>query len=357
MRKIRIGINGFGRIGRQIFKEIVDHYSEQLEVVAINNPGNVENFAYLLKFDSVYGGWKTKKIRTSQSIEDEKEGVRKYLLIDDKQVRFFSETDPRNILWKKYEVDIVVESSGLFTTRESARVHLDNGVKKVLISAPAKDVKKTVVYGVNLQDLKNDDDIVSAASCTTNCLAPVLKIAHDNFKVKNGFMTTVHAATSDQRLLDSSHSDFRRGRSVFNNIIPTSTGAAKAIYSIIPEMEGRMDGVALRVMTSVGSLIDLTLNVEKECTVEEVNKIFKENADGELLSYVDKDLPIVSTDIIGRRSASIFDASLTKVINSKNGDGTTMLKLFSWYDNEISYVYQYVRLLNYMAHLLVLTIS
>ncbi len=318
---IRVAINGFGRIGRMVFKAGVD--DPQIEFVAVNDLGDTASLAYLLKHDSVHGRY-----------EKEVKADKGKLIVDGKEIIVCSERDPENLPWKKLKIDIVVESTGFFLTKELASKHIKAGAKKVLVSAPCKgpDKVKTIVKGVNEEDIKPNDLIISNASCTTNCLAPVVKVLNDNFGIEHGFLTTVHSYTADQNLVDAPHKDFRRGRSAAANIVPTTTGAAKAVTETIPGLNGKLNGIAIRVPTPDGSISDFVCRVKKKTTIEEINALFKNVAEYHLkgvLEYSEEEL--VSTDIIGNRNSAIFDASMTDVI-----DGN-LIKVLAWYDNEWGY--------------------
>ncbi|MDI3473100.1 MAG: hypothetical protein PWQ20_1105 [Thermotogaceae bacterium] len=316
---VKVAINGFGRIGRNVFREIFKRGS--LEVVAINDLTDAKTLAHLLKYDSVYGKF--------DGTVEVKENA---LVINGKEIKVFAEKDPANLPWKDLGVDIVVESTGVFRSKDKAEAHITAGAKKVIITAPAKgEVDATVVLGVNDSDLKAEHTVISCASCTTNSIAPVIKVLHEKFKVVSGFLTTVHAYTNDQRILDLPHKDLRRARAAAINSIPTTTGAAKAVALVIPDLKGKLDGVAIRVPVPVGSITDFVCVVEKATTAEEVNAAMKEAAENELkgiLYYNDEE--IVSSDIVGNPHSAIFDSTLTKV----NG---TLVKVFSWYDNEYGY--------------------
>ncbi|MFT4020251.1 MAG: type I glyceraldehyde-3-phosphate dehydrogenase [Acinetobacter sp.] len=315
---INVAINGFGRIGRSFLRVVQDH-QDKINVVAINDLGAVQQLAHLLKYDTTYG-----KFPAEIALE---EGAIK---VGDKKIAVFQERDPENLPWEKLNVDVVLESTGIFVDGESASKHLKAGAKKVVISAPATNVDLTIVQGVSNQLYdKEKHHIVSNASCTTNCLAPLVKVLNDHFGIENGFMTTIHAFTQDQNLQDAPHKDMRRARCAPQNMIPTSTGAAKSIGIVIPELKGKLDGGAIRVPVITGSMVDLTLNLSKEVQVEEVNNVVKAAAENELkgiLQYTDE--PLVSSDIIRNPASSIFDSELTRVIDGK------LLKVFSWYDNE-----------------------
>ncbi|MEJ7554345.1 MAG: type I glyceraldehyde-3-phosphate dehydrogenase [Aquificaceae bacterium] len=317
---IRVGINGFGRIGRSFFRACYGH--EDIQIVAVNDLTDTKTLAHLLKYDSVHGRFKGHVEAKDSS-----------LVVDGKEVRVFSVKDPGEIPWGDLGVDVVIESTGAFTSREKAELHLRDTVKRVIISAPAKNPDVTIVLGVNEHMYDPEKHrIISNASCTTNCLAPTLKVLHEKFGVKKGYMVTVHAYTNDQRVLDLPHKDLRRARSAGVNIIPTTTGAAKAIGEVIPELKGKLDGTARRVPVADGSLIDLTVIVERPPTsIEEVNTAFKEASESYLkgiLQYTED--PIVSQDIIGNPHSAIFDAGLTQVIED-------MVHVAAWYDNEWGY--------------------
>ncbi|MDR7329396.1 type I glyceraldehyde-3-phosphate dehydrogenase [Corynebacterium guangdongense] len=327
----RVGINGFGRIGRNFFRAVLEN--ENLEVVAINDLTDNKTLSTLLKFDSIMG-------RLGKDVEFDDESI----TVGGKKIAVYAERDPKNLDWAKHEVDIVIESTGFFTDAEAAKAHVEAGAKKVIISAPAKNEDATFVYGVNHEDYDPENHtIISAASCTTNCLAPMAKVLNDELGIVKGLMTTVHAYTGDQRLHDAPHKDLRRARAAAQNIVPTSTGAAKAVSLVLPELKGKLDGYALRVPVITGSATDLTFEAGRETTVEEVNAIIKAAATGEFgntLAYTEE--PIVSTDIIGDSHGSIFDAGLTKVTGN-------LVKVVSWYDNEWGYTSQMVRLTELVA--------
>lgn len=332
---VKIAINGFGRIGRLAFRQLFNQ--KNIEIVAINDLGKIENLAYLLKYDSAHRSWNADKIQADSS--------KNIITVAGKTIKVCKETDPKLLPWKELGVDVVIESTGRFTEKDKAQAHIDAGAKKVVISAPAKGDLKTIVYNVNHKTLNKNDNIISAASCTTNCLAPVVHVLENEYGIVKGWMTTIHAATNDQRLLDLEHSDFRRGRSALANIVPASTGAAAAIGLVIPDVKGKLDGTAMRVPLITGSIVDLTIELKKNVTVEEINTLMKKHAN-ESLGYTED--PIVSTDIIGSNFGSIFDATLTKVMTI---NGKQIVKVFSWYDNEMSYVSQLVRTVLYFAQL------
>ena len=329
---VRVGINGFGRIGRNFFRAIKERGSD-IEVVAVNDLTDNHTLAHLLKYDSVLG-------RLDADVEYDDESI----TVDGKKIIVTAERDPKDLKWGEQNVDIVIESTGFFTEAEAAKAHLDAGAKKVIISAPAKNEDATFVVGVNHTDYDPaKHNIISNASCTTNCLAPLAKALNDGLGIEKGLMTTIHAYTGDQRLHDAPHRDLRRARAAAVNIVPTSTGAAKAVSLVLPELKGKLDGFAMRVPVITGSATDLTFTAPRETTVEEVNKIVKEAAAGELkgvLSYSEE--PLVSTDIVTDPHPSIFDAGLTKVIGDQ-------VKVVSWYDNEWGYSNQLVNLTEYVG--------
>jgi glyceraldehyde 3-phosphate dehydrogenase len=321
MAKTRVGINGLGRIGRNFLRAQLEHGGD-FEIVAANDIGDTKTMAHLLKHDSVLG-----PLDVSVEASDDS------ITVDGREIKFLSERDPANLPWADLGVDVAIESTGLFTERASAEKHLQAGAKKVVISAPATDPDITIVLGVN--DREYDPErhhIVSNASCTTNCVAPVAKVLHEAYGVERGFMTTIHAYTNDQQTLDLPHKDLRRARAAAINLIPTSTGAARAIGLVLPDLKGKVDGMSMRAPVPIGSIVDLVVQVGAEPTAEDVNELFRSHADtGELegiLRYTDE--PIVSTDIVHSSYSSIFDSDLTMA----NGP---LLKVFSWYDNEWGY--------------------
>ncbi len=331
---VRIGINGFGRIGRNAFRAIYDRgLQDEVEVVAVNDLTNADTLAHLLKYDSVHG-----KFQRDVKVEGDS------IVVDGRPVKVFSEKDPANLPWKDLGVELVIESTGLFREREKAAKHLEAGAKRVVISAPAKGEDITIVMGVNHDKYDPEKHfIVSNASCTTNCLAPVVKVLHEKFGIVKGLMTTVHSYTNDQRILDLPHKDIRRARAAAVSIIPTTTGAAIAVTKVIPELQGRLNGMAMRVPTPNVSVVDLVAELERAVTVEEVNAAMKEAAEGELkgiLAYVEEKL--VSVDFNHDPHSSIFDAPSTMVIDN-------MVKVVSWYDNEWGYSNRLVDLVMYMA--------
>ena len=326
---IKVAINGFGRIGRLAFRQIVTQ--TDFDIVAINDLTSAEDLAYLVKYDTVHGSFHEDEIK-AEGNEIVVAGV--------KRIKVFSETDPANLPWGELGVDLVLECTGKFTAKEDAMKHITAGAKKVLISAPGKGEMKTVVYGVNDNVLSNEDVIVSAASCTTNCLAPVLNILQKNIGIKKGFMTTVHAYTNDQATLDIAHKKgikSRRGRACAQNIVPSSTGAAKAIGLVIPELLGKLDGNALRVPTADGSVVDLTLELSRNTSVEEINKLFQDNQNETIKFTMD---PIVSSDCLGKKVGAIVDGLSTSIVEA---DGSQLVKVIAWYDNEYGYTAQMLR--------------
>ena len=325
--KKRIAINGFGRIGRIAFRIMMD--DPDVEVVAINSGSGPEQQAYLLKYDSTF-----KTYDKDVSFDSEN------IIVDGKKIKALSEKDPTKLPWKELNVDVVLECTGKFLSVEDSMAHINSGAKKVLISAPGKGDMKTIVYNVNDNILDGTEKIVSAASCTTNCLAPVLKVINDNFGISKGYMTTIHAYTNDQSNLDVSHKkgiNSRRGRASAMNIVPTSTGAATAIGLVIPELEGKMHGGAMRVPVIDGSLVDLVLELNKNVTIEEINDVFQNNQN-ETIKYTED--PIVSSDIVGTSCGGMVDGQLTNVLEV---DGKQLVKIVAWYDNEMGYSYQMVR--------------
>jgi glyceraldehyde-3-phosphate dehydrogenase type I len=336
---LRIAINGFGRIGRTFLRSYFERYNElkeKIEIVAFNDLSSLENLAYLFKYDTTFG-----KFNGKVEIEDNK------LIINGRELIHISEPNPSNLPWKSLDIDVVVEATGRFRTKELAQQHLNAGAKKVLLTAPPKSEGwKWVVYKVNHNKvLSKEDQFISNTSCTTNCLAPMVKVLHEVFGIKKGFMTTVHATTMDQRLLDSTHKDFRRGRSAFNNIVPTTTGAALSIGRIYEELNGKLDGISIRVPVKDGSLVDLVVELEEEVNEDEINETFKCYSRHELKGVLEySEDPIVSSDIIKNPHSCIFDSLSTKVLkNSRN-----MVKVLGWYDNEYGYSN---RLLDVLAYL------
>jgi glyceraldehyde 3-phosphate dehydrogenase len=317
---IKVGINGFGRIGRNVFRVIAER--EGIDVVAINDLADARTLSMLLKYDSVHG-------RFDGDIEAKEDAI----VVKGKEVKLTKEKDPARLPWKELGVDIAIESTGIFTTKADCAKHLEAGAKKVILSAPSKDqLDATIVMGINENELRPEHKIVSNASCTTNCLAPLVKVINDNFQIEKGLITTIHAYTNDQNVADMMHKDLRRARAAAINIIPTTTGAAKAIGEVIPELKGKLDGMAMRVPVANGSVTDLVATVKKNVSIEEVNSVFKAAADNELkgiLEYCED--PIVSSDIIGNENSCILDAISTCVI------GDNLIKVIGWYDNEWGY--------------------
>ena len=318
---MKVAINGFGRIGRNFFRAALKRKAP-FQIVAVNDITNAETLAHLLKYDSVNG-----------VLDVDVKAVPGGIEVGGRHVQVTSERDPGNLPWKQLGIDVAVESTGLFTDRDKAAAHLRAGARKVFISAPAKGADCTIVLGVNDQVYdKSKHELISIGSCTTNCLAPVAKVLHDGWGIEVGFMTTIHAYTNDQMILDLPHKDLRRARAAAINLIPTSTGAAKAISLVIPELEGKLDGVAVRAPVPTGSLVDLVCRVSRPITVEAVNAAFKKAADGPMKGILQYSTdPIVSTDIIGNPHSSILDAPLTSV------RGDRLVKVFSWYDNEMGF--------------------
>lgn len=333
---MKVAINGFGRIGRLVFR--IMENDPDMEVVAINDLTNADDLAYLLKYDTTHGNFMKDEISSDDNS----------IIINGRKVLVFNEKDPEILPWKELDIDLVFECTGLFTKYEDSYKHILAGAKKVLISAPGKGDMKTIVYNVNHTSLDSEDKIVSAASCTTNCLAPVVKIVDDNFGIVRGYMTTVHAYTNDQATLDIAHKKgilSRRGRACAENIVPSSTGAASAIGKVIPSLDGKLDGFAMRVPVRDGSVIDLTLELSKNVTKESINDTILKNSNESIGITFD---PIVSSDIIGLKMGSLVDGLLTNVLDV---DGKQLVKIVAWYDNEISYSYQMVRTAKHLGGL------
>lgn len=334
MTKIKVAINGFGRIGRLSLRALQGY--DNVEVVALNDLTDAKTLAHLLKYDSVHGRFPG-QVNVDEDV----------LQVNGKKIKVYAEKDPANLPWKDLGVDVVIESTGVFRKREKLQKHLDAGAKKIVLTVPADskdDVDRTIVLGVNNQDLKPTDRILSNASCTTNCLAPVAKVLNDNFGIKRGLMNTIHSYTNDQIILDAPHKDLRRARAAALSIIPTSTGAAKAIGLVIPELSGKLDGLAMRVPTPDGSVVDLTCELNREVTKEEINEAIKKAAEGPMkgiLEYCTD--PVVSVDIIGNPHSSIFDSKLTQVMNGN------MVKIISWYDNEFGYSMRVAQLVSMLG--------
>ncbi|WP_373422775.1 type I glyceraldehyde-3-phosphate dehydrogenase [Mycoplasma tauri] len=332
----RVAINGFGRIGRLSLRYILETQNKDVEIVAVNDLTDPKMLAHLLKYDTAFG-----PLKADVSVKEDA------IVVNGKEIKVFCEKDPAQLPWKELGIDIVLECTGFFVKKDLAHKHIEAGAKKVIISAPAGKDMKTIVFNVNHDTLDASDEIISAASCTTNCLAPVVKVLVDNFGLKNGFMTTVHSFTGDQMLQDGPHrkGNLRRARAASHNIVPASTGAAKAIGLVVPEADGILDGFALRVPTITGSFVDLSVQLEKDVTIEEINEAFRKS-ENETLKYETDE--IVSSDVIGSHYGSIFDSTLTKV---KKSNGEKMYKIFAWYDNEMSYTAQLIRTLTYFAKL------
>jgi glyceraldehyde 3-phosphate dehydrogenase len=329
---VRIGINGFGRIGRNFFRAVREQ-GENIEIVAVNDLTSPETLAHLLKYDSILG-----PLKAEVEVQDGS------ILVDGKKLQVLSEKNPADLPWKDLDIDIVLESTGLFTDGAKAKAHLDAGAKKVVISAPGSNLDGTFVMGVNDDTYDNDTHhVVSNASCTTNCLAPLAKVLDQNFGIKAGLMTTIHSYTADQRLQDAPHKDLRRARAAAVNMIPTSTGAARTVGKVYEPVAGKLDGMAFRVPTITGSIVDLSLTLEKDVTAEEINAAVKEAAEGDyegIIKYTED--PIVSTDIVGEEISTVFDAELTSVLNGQ-------VKVFAWYDNEWGFTSRTVKFVNKLA--------
>lgn len=329
---VKVGINGFGRIGRCFFRSVLNN--PDMEVAAVNSAADARTMAHLLMYDSIHG-------RLAEKVEVTGDGF----LINDKKVRVTSEKDPQNYPWRELGVEIIVESSGRLNDGKKAAVHLERGAKKVLITAPAKDVDAVIVMGVNNEIYKPTQNVISCASCTTNCLAPVAKVLHQKFGIVRGLMTTVHSYTNDQQILDRSHKDLRRARAAAMSIIPTTTGAAKAVGIVLPELEGKLNGMAMRVPTPNVSVVDLSVELARSTNKEEINAAMKEAAAGELKGILDySEIPLVSIDFNGNPFSSIFDAPSTIVI-----DGV-LAKIISWYDNEWGYANRVKDMISYMLN-------
>lgn len=333
MSKIRIGINGMGRIGRTVMREFFNRNIEDLEIVACNNPGDAHRYVHLLKYDSVHGVHPA-DIRLEGNT----------LSFGDKNIAFFGETDPAKIPWSDHQVDIVIDGTGVIKDKEGLGKHINGTVKKVIMCAPGKDLDGTFVMGINNDGYNPEShNIVSNASCTTNCLAPVAKVINDAFGIENGFMVTVHAYTLDQNILDASHKDLRRARAGAVNMIPTTTGAAKATGLVIPELKGKLDGYSVRVPTADVSMVDLTVNLKKPASVEEINNAIKIASEGSLKDILGFcDLELVSQDYRGRRESSIVDAGMTNVIDN-------VAKIVTWYDNEVGFSNRVLDLASFMG--------
>ena len=315
---IKIGINGMGRIGRMILRSIIESQNKSLKICHINNKSNAETTCKLIKYDTIHG-----KLKADLKFDENE------LIINKNKISFSQESQIENINWKKYNVDYVFECTGRFNSKEKLLAHIKNGAKKVIVSAPCKNADKTIVFGVNEKIISKDDKIISAASCTTNCLAPVVNILNNNFEIEKGFMTTIHAFTSDQRILDNSHKDPRRARAASQSIVPTSTGASKAIGEIIPSLKGKLEGVAMRVPIPNVSLVELVFCTKKEIDIKKINYAFEHASKNELKKILEvTNEKLVSIDFNHNSASAIIDASLTNVI------GTNMGKISAWYDNE-----------------------
>jgi glyceraldehyde 3-phosphate dehydrogenase len=330
---IKVGVNGFGRIGRQVVRIVQEQHQNDMEIAVVNDLTDTKTNAHLFKYDSNYG----KYPGMVEAAEDA-------ILVDGNKIKVIAERDPAKIPWRDYGVEVVIESTGLFTDPAKAQAHFQGGTKKVIISAPAKGEVLTVVMGVNEKDYDPQrDNIISNASCTTNCIAPVIKVLHDNFGVTRGLMTTVHSYTNDQRLLDQQHKDLRRARAAALNIIPTSTGAARVVGVVIPDLKGKLNGIALRVPTPTVSICDFVADLQRKVTASEINQVFKNTANGEMkgiLEYCEE--PLVSVDFRGDSASCIFDAESTMVIDEN------MVKVLAWYDNEWGYSCRLVDLVAYV---------
>ncbi len=338
---MKVGINGFGRIGRNVLRAALKEQGDVkggqgIDFVAVNDLANAKTLGYLLKYDSVMG-----TLDADVSVEQDS------LNVNGKKMKVFAERDPANLPWGKLGVEIVIEATGIFRDKEGASKHLKAGAKKVIITAPAKGEDITIVIGINENKYDRDKHhIISNASCTTNCLVPVVKVLLDNFGLKKGLMTTIHSYTNDQKLLDFPHKDLRRARAACLSMIPTTTGAAVAVAKVLPEMKGKMDGLSIRIPTANVSLVDLVAELEKKATVEEINSAFKKASEGELSHILEYcDLPLVSRDFNGNSKSAIFDAGSTKVTE----DGT-LAKVLAWYDNEWAYSCRVIDLIQYMSH-------
>jgi len=329
---IKLGINGFGRIGRMTLRSIIESNRKDIEVVAINNRGNAEVSSFLLAHDTIHGSLKNEISHSGQSIS-----------VDGKKINMSQENEISNIDWKKHKVDVVLECTGKFNSKEKSALHLKSGVKKVLVSAPCKGADN-IVFGVNHKKLNSKDEVISAASCTTNCLAPVAKVLNDNFKIERGFMTTIHSYTTDQRLLDNSHKDLRRARAATNSMIPTTTGATKSLGDVIPELKGKIEGISIRVPTPNVSLVEFIFSSNKTITIETINNSFVKASKSDLKNILDvNNKPLVSSDFNHNPHSAIVDLTLTKVVENK------MAKVSAWYDNEWGFASRMCDLANYFG--------
>ena len=329
---IKLGINGFGRIGRMTLRSIIENNRKDIEVVAINNRGNAEISSFLLSHDTIHGPLKNKIGHSGQSIN-----------IDGKNINMLQENEISNIDWNKHKVDVVLECTGKFNSKEKSSQHIKSGAKKVLVSAPCKGANN-IVFGVNHKNINKKDEVISAASCTTNCLAPVAKVLNDEFKIERGFMTTIHSYTTDQRLLDNSHKDLRRARAATNSMIPTTTGATKSLGDVIPELKGKVEGISIRVPTPNVSLVEFVFSSNKNLTIEEINESFIKASKSNLKNVLDvSSKPLVSSDFNHNPHSAIVDLSLTKVVENK------MAKVSAWYDNEWGFACRMCDLANYFG--------
>jgi glyceraldehyde 3-phosphate dehydrogenase len=329
---IKLGINGFGRIGRMTLRSIIENNRKDIEVVAINNRSNAEISSFLLSHDTIHGVLKNKISYSDQSIS-----------IDGKKINMIQESEISNIDWKKHKVDIVLECTGKFNSKKMSEKHIKSGAKKVLVSAPCKGANN-IVFGVNHKSINSKDEVISAASCTTNCLAPVAMVLNNNFKIERGFMTTIHSYTTDQRLLDNSHKDLRRARAATNSMIPTTTGATKSLGDVIPELKGKVEGISIRVPTPNVSLVEFVFSANKNLTTEKINDSFIKSSKSELKNVLDvSNKPLVSSDFNHNPHSAIVDLSLTKVVENK------MAKISAWYDNEWGFACRMCDLANYFG--------
>ena len=329
---IKIGINGLGRIGRMVIRSIEEKKNKKIQITHINNRTDLRNCSQLLRYDSVHGKFNA-NIKYNE----------KYLIVNNKKISYSRETELDKINWNKYNVDIVLECTGKYNSKEKSLQHIKNGAKKVIVSAPCKNADKTIVYGVNHATISKNDLVISAASCTTNCLAPVAYVLNKNFKIEKGFMTTIHSYTTDQRLLDNSHKDPRRARSAAQSIVPTSTGASKALGEIIPELKGKIEGLAMRVPTPNVSLIDLVFNSKKKLSINKINDLFKKASTKDFKNILEAtDEKLVSIDFNHNSNSAIVDLSLTNVVGDKMG------KVSAWYDNEWGFASRMCELAEYI---------
>jgi glyceraldehyde 3-phosphate dehydrogenase len=329
---LKIGINGFGRIGRMVLRTIVENNRKDLEIVAINNKANTEISSFLLLHDTIHGKLKAKINHSEKLIE-----------INDKKIDMTHETEISKINWKKYKVDVVLECTGKFNTKEKSSQHINSGTNKVIVSSPCKNAK-SIVFGVNEKNLESDDQVISATSCTTNCLAPIAQVLNENFGIERGFMTTIHSYTTDQRLLDNSHKDLRRARAASNSMIPTTTGATKSLGEIIPSLKGKIEGISIRVPTPNVSLIEFVFSSSKNLTVKEINNSFIKVSKSKLKNILEtNNKPLVSSDFNHNPHSAIVDLTLTKVIENK------MAKISAWYDNEWGFASRMCDLANYFG--------